>query len=270
MRLHSTFFLLLFCIAGLNAALPKPVLLSRVAEIATMIPDHPQAISPTYKDRAAWENIADMKETTTFLKELPQLIAEGQTPFVDSIYLDYSKTGRRELADKMIESRGNYLFRLVFAECIENKGTYIPEIEKAIISLCKQTPWTLSAHDKDLKTYYGKEMYVDLVVATFGFGLAESLFMLDDKISPRVRELALSALHNKLFAPIQNCITTGIPFNWFTYKNNWNSVCLAGLVGAANAVIQDKTNVHFILRLPNNITPTALMATKMMVIAARV
>lgn len=240
MRLHSTFFLLLFCIAGLNAALPKPVLLSRVAEIATMIPDHPQAISPTYKDRAAWENIADMKETTTFLKELPQLIAEGQAPFVDSIYLDYSKTGRRELADKMIESRGNYLFKLVFAECIENKGTYIPEIEKAIISLCKQTPWTLSAHDKDLKTYSGEKMYVDLVVATFGFGLAESLFMLDDKIAPEVRELALSALHNKLFAPIQNCISTGIPFNWFTRTNNWNSVCLAGLVGAANAVVQDK------------------------------
>lgn len=245
MRLHSTFFFLILCLGALNAALPKPILSSRVAEIATMIPDNPQAISPSYKDRDAWENIAEMKETKMFLKTLPALIAKGQAPFVDSIYLDYSKTGRRELADKMIESRGNYLFKLVFAECIENKGTYISEIEKAIISLCKQTPWTLSAHDKDLKTYSGEKMYVDLVVATFSFGLAESLVMLDDKISPRVRELALSALHNKLFAPIQNCITTGIPFNWFTYKNNWNSVCLAGLVGAANAVIQDKNERAF-------------------------
>lgn len=240
MRLHNTFYLLLLSLAGLNAALPKPVLPSRVAEITTMIPDHPQAISPSYKDRAAWKAIADMKETSSFLKGLPQLITQGQAPFVDSIYLDYKKTGRRELADKMIESRGIYLFKLVFAECIENKGAYIPEIEKAIISLCKQTPWTLSAHDKDLKTYSGEKMYVDLVVATFSFGLAESLVMLDDKISPNVRELALTALHDKLFAPIQNCISTGIPFDWFTYKNNWNSVCLAGLVGAANAVLQDK------------------------------
>lgn len=89
------------------------------------------------------------KEATTLLKGLPQLIVERQAPFL----VDFSKKARHELGDKMIESRGNYLFRLVIPECIENKETYIPEIEKASTSLCQQATWTLFAHYKDLKTY---------------------------------------------------------------------------------------------------------------------
>lgn len=239
MKIRFILIFLIVFIVEARAGIPRPVNQSRIAEIAAMIPDRPQSISVSYKDRAFWNNYRNDAKTISLFAKLPEMLAKGQPPFVDSIYLEYSKTGKREAGDRMIESRGEYLFHLVFAECIENKGKYVPEIEAAIVSLCKQTPWTLSAHDKDLKTYTGEEMYVDLVVATFSFSLAESLVMLDDKISPQIRQLAIDAIEKRLFSPIRKCFETGNLFNWFTYTNNWNSVCLAGMVGAANAIVED-------------------------------
>ena len=96
-------------------------------------------------------------------------------PFVDSLYLHLNKTNVRLPGENMMNARYQYLYRLTLAECLENKRRYVPAIEKALVALCSQKPWSIPAHDRGLKNYKGTDYYVDLVVATAGNGIAHVL-----------------------------------------------------------------------------------------------
>ena len=244
----SLFIALLFPLT-LMAALPKTIDPKRVVEIADMLSEKPEGIGLSYHDREFWENLSKDSKLKTLMKEIPALTKKRMPPFVDSLYLDFSKTGIRITGEKMMNHRFDYLFKLVMAECYENKNNYTKEIEKAIISLCEQPAWTLPAHDRSLDTYYDKAIFVDLVSATFANGLAQSMYLLDDKLSPEVKQIAIDALNKMVFAPIRNCFKTEKLFNWFTQTLNWNSVCLAGVLGAAAAVLPAKEDRAFFVAM---------------------
>lgn len=214
---------------------------SRVEEIAAMLPDKPQGISISYKDRSFWDKMRENDEAKKLLsEEAPALLKKGMPLFVDSLYLHLNKTNVRLPGEKMINARYHYLFRLTLAECLENKRRYIPAIEKALIDLCQQKPWSIPAHDRNLQNYNGTDYYVDLVVATAGNSIAQCVTMLDDCLSPEVKARVLCAFREKVFRPVYRCLEETKPFWWFTVTNNWNSVCLAGVTGAALALLPDK------------------------------
>ena len=212
----------------------------RVREIAQMLPDKPEGVGITYKDRAYWEQIAAMPEAQELMEKANQDLEKGMPPFVDSLYLHLNKTGVRLPGEKMMNARYYYVFRLALAECIENKGRFTKAIRHGIEELCAQKPWSIPAHDRNLNNYYGRDYYVDLVVATSGNSLAQCIYLLDDKLPAETRALAMSAFREKVFRPIYRCLEETKPFYWFTITNNWNSVCLAGVTGAALALLPDK------------------------------
>ena len=212
----------------------------RVREIASMLPDKPEGVGVTYKDRTFWGQIAALPEAQALLEEANRNLAEGMPPFVDSLYLHLNKTGVRLPGENMMNARYYYVFRLALAECIENKGRFTKAIRKGIEELCAQKPWSIPAHDRNLNNYYGRDYYVDLVVATSGNSLAQCLYLLDDKLPAETRALAMSAFREKVFRPVVRCLEETEPFFWFTVTNNWNSVCLAGVTGAALALLPDK------------------------------
>lgn len=212
----------------------------RVREIAAMLPDKPQGIGVTYKDRKYWEAVAAMPEAQALVKEARESMEKGMPPFVDSLYLHLNKTGVRLPGENMMNARYQYVFRLSLAECIENKGRFVPAIRKGIAELCAQKPWSIPAHDRNLNNYYGRDYYVDLVVATSGNSLAQCLYILGDKLPAETHALAQCAFREKVFRPIFRCLEETKPFYWFTVRNNWNSVCLAGVTGAALTLLTDK------------------------------
>lgn len=213
----------------------------RVREIAALLPDTPQGIGVSYKDRTFWDKMKESDDAKELLtEEAPALLRKGMPPFVDSLYLHLNKTNVRLPGEKMMNARYHYLFRLTLAECLENKRRYVPAIEKALIALCSQKPWSIPAHDRNLNNYNGKDYYVDLVVATAGNGIAQCVAMLDDRLSPEVRARVQCAFREKVFRPVYRSLEEGKPFWWFTVTNNWNSVCLAGVTGAALSLLVDK------------------------------
>ena len=148
-----------------NATIPQ----NRIQEIAAMLPDRPQGIGTSYKDRTFWNKIKESDDAKQLLeKEAPALLKQGMPPFVDSLYLHLNKTNVRLPGENMMNARYQYLYRLTLAECLENKRRYVPAIEKALVALCSQKPWSIPAHDRGLKNYKGTDYYVDLVVATAG------------------------------------------------------------------------------------------------------
>ncbi len=214
---------------------------ARIQEIAAMLPEQPQGMGVSYKDRTFWDK---MKETPAARKllsqEAPALLKKGMPPFVDSLYLHLNKTNVRLPGENMMNARYHYLYRLTLAECLENKRRYIPAIEKALIALCKQKPWSIPAHDRSLQNYNGTDYYVDLVVATAGNSIAQCVTLLADRLSPEVKARVQCAFREKVFRPVYRCLEEKKPFWWFTITNNWNSVCLAGVTGAALALLPDK------------------------------
>ena len=214
---------------------------SRIQEIAAMLPEKPEGIGVTYKERTFWDKMKETKQAQKLLTtEAPELLKKGMPPFVDSLYLHLNKTNVRLPGEQMMNARFHYLFRLTLAECLENRKRYVPAIEKALIELCEQKPWSIPAHDRSLQNYKGTDYYVDLVVATAGNSIAQCVTMLDDRLSPAVKARVQCAFREKVFRPIYRSLEETKPFYWFTVTNNWNSVCIAGVTGAALALLPDK------------------------------
>lgn len=222
------------------ATLTSNISPKRVGEIAAMLSEKPQGIGVTYKDRAYWDSMRNDPEAKKLLEQAATLVKEPMPPFVDSLYLHLNATNVRLPGENMMNARYNYLFKLVLAECLENKKRYIPAIERGIAALCDQKPWSIPAHDRSLQNYNGTDYYVDLVVATAGNSLAQCVYMLDDKLSMDTRARVQCAFREKIFRPIYRCLEETKPFYWFTVTNNWNSVCLAGVTGAALTLLTDK------------------------------
>lgn len=212
----------------------------RVREIAAMLPEKPQGIGVTYKDRTYWEGMKNDPKAKALLEEVAAMVKKPMPPFVDSLYLHLNATNVRLPGENMMNARYNYVFKLALAECLENKGRYMRAIENGIIELCNQKPWSIPAHDRSLQNYNGTDYYVDLVVATAGNSLAQCVYMLGDKLSMETRARVQCAFREKVFRPIRRCLEETKPFYWFTVTNNWNSVCLAGVTGAALTLLADK------------------------------
>lgn len=213
---------------------------ARVREIAAMLPEKPQGIGVTYKDRGYWDSMKKDPKAKQLLEEVAAMVKKPMPPFVDSLYLHLNATNVRLPGEKMMNARYDYVFKLALAECLENKGRYMRAIENGIIELCNQKPWSIPAHDRSLQNYNGTDYYVDLVVATAGNSLAQCVYMLGDKLSMETRARVQCAFREKVFRPIRRCLEETKPFYWFTVTNNWNSVCLAGVTGAALTLLTDK------------------------------
>jgi rhamnogalacturonyl hydrolase YesR len=214
---------------------------ARVREIAAMLPDQPTSIGVSYKNREFWESLGASPTARKLIdEEAPALLAKGFPPYVDSMYLHLNRTNVRLPGELMVNARYEYIYKLSLAECIENRGRYVAAIENALVELCGQNSWSIPAHDRNLNNFYGIDYSVDLVVATSGNSIALCVSMLGDRISPEVKARLQGAMREKIFRPVYRSLEQTKPFWWFTITNNWNSVCLAGVTGAALTMLPDK------------------------------
>ena len=69
---------------------------SRIREIAAMLPDKPEGMGVSYKDRTFWNKVKESGNAEKLLtEEAPALLKKGMPPFVDSLYLHLNKTNIR-------------------------------------------------------------------------------------------------------------------------------------------------------------------------------
>jgi hypothetical protein len=143
----------------------------------------------------------------------------------------------------MMSDRSGWLGPLVIAECLENKGRFIPTIDMVLKEIIGQKSWTHPAHDRNKENFEGRNYTVDLGAAGLGHSIGQALYLLDDKLSTKIRKEVLDALYTRIFNPVLRSIETKNSDNWWlTTTNNWNAVCLAGVTGAALAAIPEKVN----------------------------
>ncbi|MCX7008561.1 MAG: heparinase II/III family protein, partial [Kiritimatiellaeota bacterium] len=215
---------------------------ARIAELAQLLPEQARGFGAPCSDRAVWAMLATNKNFKNVISGAAKLLGKEVPPWNDDLYLDFSRTGKRPPGEKMIGTRHGSLRPLVWAECLENKGRFMPDIEKLLLEYSKDPSWTLPAHDRDLKNFKGTAYSVDLASSAFAHEVAQILWLLGDKISAGTRAKVMAALEQRIFAPLRESFRTGKGNSWLRAEMNWNPVCLAGGVGAALTVLPDRND----------------------------
>ena len=144
---------------------------SRIREVAKMLPEKPKGFGPTYHDRDAWKHFAKRYDVELILSKAEEIRGSEMPAWDDEAYLEFSRNGVRPPGEKMINRRISRLFYLVWAECLENSGKYIPAIEYTLRELISHPSWVLPAHDRKLDNFYGRRYHVDLVASLFAHDL---------------------------------------------------------------------------------------------------
>ena len=233
--------LLIFTCLPAWAAKPTPLSPARIDELAAMLPESPVGMGRPITDRTAWDAIAKLPSFQRYAAGAPKLLQEPIVEVTDDNYLDYSRTGNRTRGQAVLGRHYGRLPVLVVAECMENKGRFVPAIEEALRAYCGDKSWVMPAHDRSLEVFYGKTMTIDLQSSHISWNLATTCFWLGDKLRPEVRQLVRRELQRRTFDPYLDAVLrTGHGAYWHLSTNNWNAVCTAGVVGAALATIEPR------------------------------
>jgi hypothetical protein len=222
-----------------RAASPEPIDAARIDAVAALLPATPGCVGPTIDDRQAWQAVARSPEFAQVVPDAEKLLKETIPELTDELYLDYSRTGNRSRCQRVLSTRHGRVSTLVLAECIENRGRFLPAIEEAIRAVCSEKTWVLPAHDGGLANFRGQTNEIDLAVAAVSWNLATAGAWLGEKLDGDVRALIQSELERRTFKPFEGMVTEGKPRMWWlTGTNNWNAVCLAGVTGSALVAIE--------------------------------
>jgi alpha-L-fucosidase len=212
----------------------------RVEAIAGMIEAHARGFGPPASDRRAWQAANVKKLLGSQIPQAERLLREKFPAWDDNAYLDFSRTGKRPRGEAMLRARARRLDPLVIAECLEGRGRFLPAIQTALHEYVLQPTWTLPAHDGNLKCFYRQAYTVDLGSSAFALELAQTLYLLGNALPPATRQEVMAALETRIFAPMEQSLRSNKGPFWLRGTNNWNAVCLAGVVGAAQAALDDR------------------------------
>jgi len=211
----------------------------RAAEIEKMLPEMPRCVGVPIGNREVWDAFAGSSAFRNVIRDAESIAATPVPELPESLYMDYYETGNRERYQAVRGRKYSRLPKLVLGECLENKGRFIVPLEETIRSICADPSWVLPAHDAGAGIYKGTAVYPDLASTDTSVELGFAAVWLGDKLSPEIRQLILENIERRTFAPYEACVKEGKTNGmwWVTTTNNWNSVCHAGTVGAALALI---------------------------------
>jgi len=211
---------------------------ARVAELVLLLPKTPVGVGRPLADREAWQTVAKSPAFKGAVGRAESLLRDPIPDLTDDVYLDFSRTGNRRRGERVLFARHSRVSTLTLAECIENRGRFLPAIEEAIRAVCQEKTWVMPAHDGRLNNFKGLVQEIDLASSALSWDLATADFWLADKLSPEVRKLLRDELERRTFASYEGMIKTGKPVQWWVNTtSNWNAVCMACVTGAGLAIL---------------------------------
>ncbi|MFO7958593.1 MAG: heparinase II/III family protein [Candidatus Brocadiia bacterium] len=227
--------LLMLAPAGLRAE-PAP---ARIGAISGTLSPEPRGFGRPITDRAAWNDLARRKEWSGVVSRAERHLTEPMPEMTEDLYLDFSRTGRRDPGQRVIRARRRRLGDLALAECLEDKGRFLPAFERAVRELCAEPTWVLPAHDGDLRNYRGERTDIDLASSALAWQMATAEYLLRDRLSSETRRLIRENVRRRVLEPFRRMVRGERRENWWlSTTNNWNAVCLAGVTGAALAIAE--------------------------------
>lgn len=233
---------LAFFAATLSAsAYEKRDLLEKAATEAevnsSLVMDQKWVPYPAYADRSGWTALlGDYRDA--IIKAGEKCLGYKWEVVKASQYLEYEKSGSRDIMEKPNNRNSTAFSRLLMAELAEGKGRFITDIMDGVFYFCEQTTWAESAHLVAFQKS-GRSIpdYRTDVLELHQGGLAQMLswtyyFLHDqfDRIDPVISLRLRHELQKRELDPYVN----RTDFWWMAsvekpnlFVNNWNPWCNA-------------------------------------------
>lgn len=207
---------------------------AQVEMLKAIIPEETFKPAPPITDRNYWNEIATTNYGKEYLKDaISDIKIEPEVPITDSIYRLANKQGNRGIYKPRYYRTMMRLEHFMLAECIENKGRFLPQIEVYLNAIISMKSWLHPNHDnKSNDVLEGKSMAIDLGSRRFGSDLALAEVLLGDKLSSKTRQDIQKNLRSRIIDAYLNTTSgkTKTHLTWFNGTSNWNSVCTSGSV----------------------------------------
>jgi len=218
----------------------------RIREIAPMLTDQPASFGRPITDRAAWDSLAESDAFAGVIARAEALLDDPIPDLPDDLFLDFSRTGNRSRWQRVNSRRDGRVNSLVLAECIENKGRFVPAFEELARAFASERTWMMPAHDRSLTNFNGESIDIDLKAASRGCIMATALYLLGDKLSDETQKLIRDEVSRRILVPFRDMAEGKRKRNWWmTTTNNWNAVCLGGVTGSALALLESREERAF-------------------------
>jgi hypothetical protein len=212
---------------------------ARVKEIASFLSKKPVGFGLPITERKTWKKLAKKDSFKSVISEAEKLLREPIPDQPDDLYLDFSRTGNRTRWQRIAGRRRGRVHTLVLAECMENKGRFLPAFEEIVRAICSERTWVMPAHDRSLTNFKETSVDIDLGSSMLAWSLGTADYLLADKLSTDARRLIRDNLEKRIFKPYEDMVNGKRKKNWWmTGTNNWNAVCLGSVTGPALAVIE--------------------------------
>ncbi|MDB6028846.1 MAG: hypothetical protein JWM68_5069 [Verrucomicrobiales bacterium] len=226
----------LSCVTRLSAK--TEIDAAQVRKIAAMLPKHAMGLGEVASHRESWSKLAKEAVFEHWLAAAHAKLAVEDPKATDDLYLDFSRTGNRNHWQDVEFATRSRLTTFALAECLEDKGAFLQPLEAMIKEVCAERTWVFPAHDRSLGNFNQTQIDIDLGSARVGWELATIKYLLGDKLSLATRKLISDNLQRRILKPYRDMVEGRVAENhWLRVNNNWNSVCLSGVVGAALAEI---------------------------------
>lgn len=185
----------------LSTTFPKSFLESKLVSVNEW---HPY---PRWSEHGAWEAVpADIR--AAFVAKAEADSKEGWKAFLATTFLDYKRTGSRELYQADSFRRRSKLFHMVLAECMEGKGRFMDDIMNGVWLVCEESFWGIPAHMFMQHAGVGLPDVTDPIIELFGAATAQEMawtkYLLGeqlDSISPLIGKRITLETERRILEP---------------------------------------------------------------------
>ena len=222
---------------------------------------------PKYEDRDAWAKVYPKLREQYFDPKFKKRIMDfDTTALTATAYMEWYRTKDKgdDKWGKVTQSRRDFLWDAVLAECFEGKGEYIDKIIDILWAICEETTWIPPAHINHMHNhmYTGimknalpdvtEHNFIDIYSAICGGVLGWTYYFLKDRLdeeSPLLAKRIEVELYKKIIIPFM----THDDLTWFGFYghkiNNWNTWILSSIIPACLTVIKDEEyRIEFMAR----------------------
>ena len=215
----------------------------RILELEAVLPEKPMGVGDQCAKRDVWDKLAGLTQGRKAIESAAKLLQETFPELTDELYLQFTQNGNRTNYETVHHKRISWIVQLTLAECLENKGRFMPKLEEFLEQFLSQKSWVLPAHDGKLTNFNNEELYPDLSCSNAALMLAYVDWFLQDKLRQDTRQRIRHEVFRRAITPYQNAMRTGKTIKglwWMTSIYNWNAVCTCNLVGASLILMESR------------------------------
>ncbi|MCR4572641.1 MAG: heparinase II/III family protein [Lentisphaeria bacterium] len=214
----------------------------RIQEIYEMLSDKPQGLGYPVARRDKWDHLPNPNGADKIIKRAKQYMPQEPPELKDEEYLLYNKTGDRKTYERPYFQRKSRLFTFAVAEALENKGRFMPALEREINAILNEKSWVLPAHDSGLTNFNQTRFYADLFASERASDLATIDWWYQDRLKPEMRAAIRREIFRRTVDPYIKSIRTGDTFGhgWMFGNGNWTAVCTGNMVNCILTIVEDR------------------------------